>query len=341
MGNQPTVLRRVARKWLKRYFNRNFLREERAKLARHNKQLNKNVSWREITRSREKFYSSVDEYFYFEFYDKTDEERNEYLTLWRQDEITRRIGDICESVTLFRSKILFNALFEDFLNREWCNPSACDAQEFVDFVSRHGAVIVKPSNMSQGTGIYAFTHKSDQDTLALYEKLRGRNLHVEEIIKQHPAMAAFNKAAVATVRIATYADTDDVHVVAAALRTAIREDTCTDNLHSGGCACPVDPETGVVINNAYNSDMERFDVHPLSGIRFIGFQIPFWDQALSLVRAAARRAYAYNCHWVGWDVSFTPDGVTLIEGNCRQGTQLLQTGSVGLYARLLQLSRKL
>ena len=340
MGKRPNVLRRIARAGMHRYHDREYMREENEKRIMHNKTLGLHISWRELRRARAKFGATADEYYFFEFYNKTDQQRDAYLTLLRGDRIVRPLGDVCKPLTIPGSKLLFNALFKEFQRHEWCNPSACDAQEFLDFVSRHGEVIVKPSNMYQGIGVYAFTHKSDQDTLALYEKLRGHSAHVEQIIVQHPKLKALNPTTVNTVRIATYADTDDVHVLAAALRAGVHSNQYTDNMHSGGCACPLDARTGVVTNRAYNNRMERFDVHPISGIRFIGFQVPFWEEALSLVRAAARKAYGYNCHWVGWDVAIMPDGVTLIEGNWRQGTELLQTGSVGLYEKLRTLGQK-
>ena len=87
--------------------------------------------------------------------------------------------------------------------------------------------------------------------------------------------------------------------------------------------------------------MRQFEAHPLTGTRFIGFQIPLWNQVLDLVRAAARRAYALpQCHWIGWDIAILPDGVALVEGNWRQATDLIQGGGTGLYYQLRELSKK-
>ena len=87
--------------------------------------------------------------------------------------------------------------------------------------------------------------------------------------------------------------------------------------------------------------MKRFETHPLTGIPFMGFQVPLWDEALDMVRKAARKAYGYNCHWIGWDVAITPDGPALIEANWRPGTELPQAGGPGIYHQLLELSKKI
>ena len=88
---QPFV--RVIRAGLRRYRQRNEIREEKEKLARYNEAVGTRVSWREICRARRAFGSRVDEFFYFEFYAKSDAERDAYLTVFRQDVIAERIGD--------------------------------------------------------------------------------------------------------------------------------------------------------------------------------------------------------------------------------------------------------
>ena len=127
------------------------------------------------------------------------------------------------------------------------------------------------------------------------------------------------------------------------MRTNARADKCTDNMHGegDGLACRLDPQTGRVVGYTYNNRMKRFETHPLTGIPFMGFQVPLWDEALDMVRKAARKAYGYNCHWIGWDVAITPDGPALIEANWRPGTELPQTGGPGIYHQLLELSKKI
>ena len=60
-------------------------REEKEKLERHNKTLGTHVTWQQFTRARKMTLCNMDEFFHFAFYDKTDAQRDEYLTVERQD----------------------------------------------------------------------------------------------------------------------------------------------------------------------------------------------------------------------------------------------------------------
>lgn len=342
MAKAISPLRKAVRAGLRRYRERGYIREEQEKLARHNKTLGLHISWKEFCRAHQKTGCCVDEYFHFEFYNKGDAERDPYLTIFRQDVIAERIGDVHRPLTIPGNKVLFHTIFGEYLRREWCNPSACTQAEFEAFVARHGTVMVKPPDLCKGQGIYKFQDEGAEKAGALYRGLRGRGGLVEEVLVQHPGMDRMNPNLINTVRIATYTDTDDVHIVAAAMRTSARADRCTDNLHGGGCACAVDVKTGVVISKGFNNNMERFENHPLTGTPFIGFQIPRWEEALGLVRTVARRAYALpQCHWIGWDLAIQPDGVALVEGNWRQAVDLIQYGRPGFYYQLRELSKKL
>ena len=88
--------------------------------------------------------------------------------------------------------------------------------------------------------------------------------------------------------------------------------------------------------------LERFDVHPVTGTAFVGFQLPMWDEVLATVRSIARKAYLLpQCHYLGWDVALTPDGPAVIEGNWQQGCDIIEYGGQkGIYHELLRLSDK-
>jgi len=95
-----------------------------------------------------------------------------------------------------------------------------------------------------------------------------------------------------------------------------------DNFHSGGMSAVVDNETGVVIGPALDKSMRRFETHPVSGIRFEGFQLPYWPEAIEMVHAACRKHPEMTV--IGWDVCLTDNGPILIEGNRRPGFDMVQ-----------------
>jgi hypothetical protein len=96
-----------------------------------------------------------------------------------------------------------------------------------------------------------------------------------------------------------------------------------DNFGQGGIAAPIDTN-GVISGAAIRKDsglgavvLER---HPDTGTYFKGFQIPFWNETLTL----AKRAHGAfpSMAFIGWDIAILSDGPKLLEGNAVWDTDL-------------------
>ncbi len=314
----------------------------KAKLDRYNQMLGLHVTVSEFMHAKKLTDCDEEEFFGYEFYRRTDEERDAYLTRVRRNNLARKVGDVDEALSIPGNKVLFNMHFGEFLRRRWINPTAVSAEEFVAFVRELGEVLVKASIFCSGHGIYKYRYTDDVSARALYKELYGGGYVVEEVLRQHPEMNRLNPHVINSVRVATYTDADEVHILAAAVRTSGHAEGCIDSLHAGGCACPVDVKTGVITADAFNNDFVRFAEHPLTHIPFKGFQIPMWEEAIETVRAASRHAYELpQCRILGWDLAFTPEGIAIIEGNWKQGCDLIQYGQGGIYHQLAKLTDKL
>ena len=90
-----------------------------------------------------------------------------------------------------------------------------------------------------------------------------------------------------------------------------------DNVAQGGLAAPVDITTGKICGPAIRKDkklgLATVEEHPDTGIRFLGVQLPFWEDALHLA-VQAHSAFP-SMHFVGWDIALLPDGPVVLEGN--------------------------
>ena len=53
--------------------------------------------------------------------------------------------------------------------------------------------------------------------------------------------------------------------------------------------------------------------HPQTGVRFSGFQIPYFHDAVDLATRLHR--YFYGVHSIGWDIAIRETGPMIIEGN--------------------------
>ena len=298
--------------------------------------------WEDYARARQQISCSLDGYFAFEFYERKDPElRDSFMTLDRQSVIAQKIGDVDQSMTILGSKLLFDDHFDAFLKREWLNPTAASAQQFTAFLQKHDRVIVKPATLCSGKGITAHNYQGEEDALRLYDELYGSGAVVEQMLVQHEDMNRLNPHCVNSVRVLTYTDRDDVHMLLSTARSAAG-DGIVDNFGSGGMSVAVDLQTGRFTADGIDQDFRRIAKHPFTGTVLKGFQIPNWEKALPIVERAARRAYTLpQCRWVGWDLAFLADGdVAILEGNWRPGTLAQNTHERGIYRELLKLTDK-
>ena len=137
---------------------------------------------------------------------------------------------------------------------------------------------------------------------------------VEEFIMQHPDINRLSPSAVNTVRIITQInDEGEVDILGCRLRISVN--SSVDNMAAGNLAAPIDVNSGLISGPAVYSDITKPDqeYHPVTKVPIQGFYIPFWDQALEMVKKAAL-LHPQN-RSIGWDVVITERGPGLIEGN--------------------------
>lgn len=282
------------------------------------------------------------DYDLFEMYNLTDEQRDTYLTRGRNNAIVVKYCD--KSVWhLFQNKKEFNALFADYVKREWISPRDASKEEVLDFIARHEVFMAKPDTGGCGRGIEKI-HRDDYASVdELYDYLvsSDQDFELEEVIIQHPAVAAINPYSINTVRLVTLLTTEDgesfvqlpeeereaakAKLVPHVITTFFRIGTgkkCVDNFNSGGMCAPVDVETGTVLEVAIDKKKNVYTHHPETGTAIKGFTFPDWEQAKAMCLDAAMRVPEMG--YVGWDIGFTPDGPILVEGNEFPGHDIYQ-----------------
>lgn len=262
------------------------------------------------------------DYDLFEMYDLTPAQRDTYLTRGRNNALVVKYNDKAHMDDL-GDKIRFNALFAPFLRRDWVPVTGDNKEEVLSFLRRHPRFMAKPSCGSCGWGIERLCAADFPDEEALYAHLaeKAPRLELEEIIVQHPAVAAIYPGSINTVRMVTIrGESGRVYLITAMFR--IGNGKFVDNFNSGGMVAPMDPETGAVIDRALDKQKNLYDRHPATGAPIKGFAFPDWDKARALVERAAQ--VVPEVGYVGWDVCFTPDGPCLVEGNQFPGHDIYQ-----------------
>ena len=113
----------------------------------------------------------------------------------------------------------------------------------------------------------------------------AKNYIVEEYVTQHEAMAKMNPASVSIIRFYSVSSPAGNYVFAPVLTTAIEKSVangCQDAL-----TAMIDIRTGEVITDAVDQNQfVEYTAHPVTGVQFKGFQVPYWQECLALMRKA-------------------------------------------------------
>ena len=255
---------------------------------------------------------AIDDYFYYNFYQRRHSARKNFNTWRKRKQIINACNDR-EDREIFNDKSRFNETFSLYLGREWLDLSRCSYRDFAAFVRSNPRFIVKPPVGSFGQGV-RLVEAAAGDLPSLFADLRREGLLAEEYISQLAELAQFNPSSVNTLRIMTLLAADGrVRVLTAALRCG-NGPQCADNLSLGGIASLVDTATGLVTTPGIDLRCRRYIRHPQSGKELVGFQVPFWERIMAIVKAAAR--VVPTVRYVGWDVALGRSGtVHLVEGN--------------------------
>lgn len=137
---------------------------------------------------------------------------------------------------------------------------------------------------------------------------------VEEFIIQHPKLSELSPSAVNTVRIFTQLNaSNEVEILGCRQRISVN--SSVDNMAAGNLAAPIDEMTGIVNGPAVYSDITKPEElnHPITKVPIVGFQVPFWNETMAMVKQAAL-LHPQN-RSIGWDIVITEKGPGFIEGN--------------------------
>ena len=246
-----------------------------------------------------------------EMYRLNDAQRATQITRGISNSIVARMNDK-KFWHFFDNKTEFNQLFSAQVKRGWLNLLEASEEDFAKFLEGRGDIICKPIDGSSGQGILKCTPEEYGDPKALYQRLREAGIGiVEDKVIQHPAIAALCPTSVITCRIATLLGDKKEGIVYAYIR--IGNGKVMDNVDCGGMAAPVDIETGVITGVGANKAGETYEIHPMTGTKIPGTQIPYWEDVKTMCLNAMH--VVPQVRFVAWDVAITEDGPVFIEGN--------------------------
>jgi len=261
----------------------------------------------------------------FEFWSLTARERRTWITSGNANSIVVKYNQRAFR-EWFWDKPQFNTRFREYLGREWIDVRESTAAELESFVRRNGTVMAKRIDGMSGAGIEKHLASDITDFDAFRQRLLAQDQYlVETFLTQHPMMASLSPTSVNSLRMITFFDGADVHVMEAVLRMGNGADV--DNYGRGGMYTVIDEKTGVAHYGAFDKYANTFTAHPISGTPIVGFQVPLYDEVLATLDAVSR--VVPQIPYVGWDVAIGEHGPVIIEGNYNTGVFQMKPSLTG------------
>lgn len=266
--------------------------------------------------------TSFMDYFLLRFFNKTEEERKEYAGTGFMYEYQLKMNPI-HYRKILSDKVEFFKHYNQSIGREWyiLSEFSQNRNYIIALLQRSKKIVLKDSKGQAGKEVEVI-NSMDYESLISYMNQRKFDL-IEEFVYQHYKLQKLAPRGLNTIRIITQINKNkEVDIIGTILRLSI--DSNTDNLSVGNAAASIDLKTGIVDRKAVYGDFTKkdIDVHPISGVRIVGFKIPFWEECIQLVKNAALHSLENKS--IGWDVAVTDNGPILIEGNHNWGRTLWQ-----------------
>lgn len=182
-------------------------------------------------------------------------------------------------------------------------------EEALSLCADLGDVIVKPSLTGRGKGVRR-VHIEDGNTdyagkslSDLFDDYKADYL-IQDVIHQHPGMAALNPTSINTIRILTYRSGMEILPIYTVVRIG-RSGMVVDNESAGGISARINFD-GTIAKYAYGAPgVDKVEMTD-SGVRLEGYKVPSYDKALAFVKESHIHLPYFNL--IGWDIAITENG---------------------------------
>ncbi|NLL74773.1 MAG: hexapeptide transferase [Erysipelothrix sp.] len=264
------------------------------------------------------------EYFEYEFFLLNHKQRQTFMTTGKAHQIIMKYNQRDQRYK-FADKTVFNEIFKDFIGRDYIDVRESTVEELQAFMEKYQVVMAKRNDAMMGDGVERVDVKDIKDFSAFHAKLlEQRQFLIEEFFVQHEDMSKLYPDSVNTLRVITFFDGKDVHVLESILK--IGNGGHLDNFGAGGMYTILD-ENGVVKYPAFDMLAKAYTNHPITGTPIVGFQVPNFDILLETMDRAAR--VVPEIQYVGWDVAIGQVKPALIEGNYNTGVFQMKPSLTG------------
>lgn len=265
------------------------------------------------------------DYLNYQLYNKNRAERKKYLSTKKENKFYEIVSP---SAYKQRYTIKPNFLedFKKYTKRDFFVPKEGNFDEFIKFLEKHEVFMSKPYDGLGGADVKKEYSKNIENKEDYFNNAIQNRIFLEELVVQHYGMNRLCSTSVNTMRIMTFNNHGKPQILWMGLRVG-NGINAIDNFHAKGMAVNIDINTGKLVGNAIDKDLNEYVEHPTTHIKFDGFQIPCFEEAKKMVLEACLESDKILV--VGWDVAISDKGPVIIEGNRRPGFDIVQVLSGG------------
>lgn len=220
----------------------------------------------------------------------------------------------------------------------------------------YDSFVIKPAKGSQGNGIIVFKEvikeEINGELRILCRRSNDKLMNIDEVkhhisgilsglyslsghsdtaiiqskISMHPIFDDYSYGGIPDIRVIVF----EGFPVMSMVRLPTKASDGKANLHQGAIGAGINFSNGWTNNAVIKNQV--IDIHPDTGHKISGLQLPFWPEILEL---AARCYDMVELGYLGADIVITPDrGPILLELNARPGLGIQIANLAGLVPRL-------
>lgn len=265
------------------------------------------------------FGSGLSDYLNYKFYTRTLKEKSQYVTIKYGSDFYKKYSPK-DAATNLRIKTNFHKHYSEYTKREFYIPEF-GLEKLKNFLDNNSVFMIKPTDGLAGTDVRKMSIDEVESAESFYEYLKENNMFIEELVIQDSNWGRICPNSVNTIRAMTRIINGKAELFYAAARIGNGK-AVVDNFHQGGVGVRIDMEKGTLLGDAISKDLEKLEKHSATGVKFDGFEIPYWEDITKMVCEAAMVNPEVKV--VGWDVAISNKGPLLIEANRRPGFDLVQ-----------------
>lgn len=275
----------------------------------------------DIIYSRKKYGTTVCDYMAYGFSMLDKQFKKEYLSSHKLIKLVNKVNN-----RNLDNKWTSYCLLKEFYHRDIVNLNENKEIEIEHFLKKHSNFFAKTLEGSGGYGVKYIT----QPKKDLINYLKNNKLiMLEEAIVQHDVLNQINPNCINTLRIASILNQDNSIVLLPSILRVGSGNSKIDNVSSGGFYTLLNDEGVICLEGYYQENLDLIKdqqlivkKHPLTQINPLNIKIPFYEEALAMVKEMAKKIP--DCPIVGWDIAISKDGPKLLEFNAFPGLDMNQ-----------------